>query len=69
MFREDYNETLVNFQNNMNFLSIYSDEIQKMLDTYNSERNHIVNTMQNMKDHANQLRAKYAFSIKLKLLV
>ncbi len=57
-FREDYNETLVNFQNNMNFLSIHADEIHQMFGVYAKERQNILNTMQSMKDHAMQMKQK-----------
>jgi hypothetical protein len=51
-------DTLVNFQNNMNCLSLYADEVQRMLTAYNQERNDIILAMQQMKEHANSLKQK-----------
>ncbi len=55
-FREDYNETLVNFQNNMNFLSIHADEIQNMFVHYQKERSSIMTAMNSMKTHSSTLK-------------
>mmetsp|Transcript_24313 Transcript_24313/g.23925 ORF Transcript_24313/g.23925 Transcript_24313/m.23925 type:complete len:201 (+) Transcript_24313:2171-2773(+) len=55
-FREEYKETLVNFQNNMNLLSVHAQEIQKRFTVYTRDRENIMRTMQVMKDHVNYLK-------------
>eukprot|EP00347_Sterkiella_histriomuscorum_P001048 403373535 len=60
-FREEYNETLVNFQNNMNFLSIHADEIQNMFVKYQGERQAIMGAMNLMKDQAQTLKQNSEF--------
>ncbi|CDW89227.1 cation channel family protein [Stylonychia lemnae] len=67
-FREDYNETLVNFQNNMNFLAIHADEIQNMFISYQKERQSIMGAMTVMKEQAQQLKAKQGLLFKLIML-
>lgn len=42
----------------MNCLSMYADDIQKMLTEYSEERGKIIHSMQAMKNHANFLKFK-----------
>lgn len=58
-----------NFQNNMQYLSAYADDIQQKFTTFNQERINIQVAMQSMQDHGNALKSNsYILNNNLELL-